>query len=51
MHVPAVDAAADMASVLLEAVEAAEGEAPRPAAHAVTVCCDVGAEVLAAEAF
>lgn len=51
MHVPAVDAAAEMAPVLLEAVEAAEGEAPGPAAHAVPVCGDVGAEVLAAEAF
>lgn len=51
MHVPPVDAASDVAPVLLEAVEAAEGEAPGPAAHAVPVCGDVGAEVLPAEAF
>lgn len=51
VHVPPVDAAADVAPVLLEAVEAAEGEAPGPAAHAVSVCGDVRAEVLAAEAF
>lgn len=51
MNVPPVDAAADVASVLLEAVEAAEGEAPGTAAHAVPVCVDARAEVLAAEAF
>lgn len=51
MNAPPVDAAADVASVLLEAVEAAEGEAPGPAAHAVPVCRDVRAEVLPAEAF
>lgn len=50
MYVSPVDAAADMASALLEAVEAAEGEAPGPAADAVPVCVDAGAEVLAAEA-
>lgn len=51
VHVPAVDATADMAPVLLEAVEAAEGEAPGPAAHAVPVCGDASTEVLPAEAF
>lgn len=51
MYMPPVDAAADMASVLLEAVEAAEGEAPGPAADAVPVCVDACAEVLPAEAF
>lgn len=51
MNMPPVDAAADVASVLLEAVEAAEGEAPGTAAHAVPVCVDAGAEVLAAERF
>ncbi|POS77140.1 hypothetical protein DHEL01_v204478 [Diaporthe helianthi] len=50
VYVAPVDTAADMASVLLEAVEAAEGEAPGPAADAVSVCADAGAEVLAAEA-
>ena len=34
VHVAPVDAAAHMASALLEAVEAAEGEAPGPAADA-----------------
>lgn len=48
---PPMNAAAHMASVLLEAVEAAEGEAPGPAADAVPVGCDTGAEVLSAEAF
>lgn len=51
MHVSAVDATSNMAPVLLEAVEAAEGEAPGPAAYAVSVCGDVGTEVLSAEAF
>lgn len=51
MHVPPVDAAADVPSVLLEAVEAAEGESPGPAAHAVPVCGDVGAKMFPAEAF
>lgn len=52
VDVPPVDAAAHMASsVLLEAVEAAEGEAPGPAADAVPVCVDAGAKVLSAEGF
>ena len=51
VHVPAVDATAHTAPVLLEAVEAAEGEAPGPAADAVPVCVDAGAEVLSAEGF
>lgn len=51
VHMPPVNAAANMASVLLEAVEAAEGEAPWPAADAVPVGCDARAEVLPAEAF
>lgn len=51
VHVPAVDATAHTAPVLLEAVEAAEGEAPGPAAHAVPVCGDASTEVLPAEAF
>lgn len=51
MDMPPVNATADIASPLLEAVEPAEGEAPRPAAHAVAVCGDVRAEVLPAKAF
>lgn len=51
VHTPPMDAAAHVASALLEAVEAAEGKAPGPAADAVPIRCDARAEVLSAEAF
>jgi hypothetical protein len=51
VYVSPVNAAADMASALLEAVEAAEGEAPGPAADAVPVCVDACAKVLSTKGF